>query len=124
MFATRSVAICDSCVRAVAAAGAVELPAPTPQIDPLVGRWVRRNGDGAEVSLQLSRDGLMVSTIAEGGNETRSVLRFSVEGAKLSTVELVPIGANTSDAFDVTSDTLTIHTANGPSVFDRDKSYT
>jgi hypothetical protein len=126
MFVTGSAAICDSCVRAVASADAVELPSPTPEIGPLVGRWIKRSGGDAEasVSLQLSGDGLMVSTIKEGGSETRRLLRFSVDGAKLSTVELVPIGSNVCDSFEVTSDTLTIHTANGATVFDREKSYT
>ena len=125
LFVAQGVAICDGCARAIGAAGAVDLPRSKSPVDGLVGRWIKRT-DGAapvSVSLRFTGNGLLFSTVQDGATANEKLLRYSLDGASLSTVEMVAFGEQTTDKIEIESrDTMSIHTKNGISVFDRDKS--
>jgi len=117
IFAAPGVAICDGCIRSLAAEEAIYLPPSKGSTARLVGRWIKRGSEVA-VSLHFTEDGFLYSTV--GAND--KVLRYSVDGSNLSTVELVPMGERSDGMLEIEDDTLTLRTERGDSVFDRDKS--
>lgn len=121
LFAAPDVAICDGCIRSLAAADSVDLPRSKGSTNQLLGRWIKRD-EGVSVSLQFTKDDLLFSTVAENGAATSKLLRYSLDGENLSTVELVAMGDRSTDILRIDGDVLTIETKRGISVFDREKS--
>ena len=121
LFAAPNAAVCDGCVRLLAAEVAKSLAPSGPGADRLLGCWTRRSDDKAvSVSLRFTAEGLLHSTIREASEVREVVLRYSLDGAKLSTVELVPCGELSCDTAEIEENVLTIQTKRGTSKFDRD----
>lgn len=124
MFVTPTVAVCDGCIRSLAAAEANNLPPSKSPVSHLVGRWVKGTDDAISVSLRFTQDGLLFSTINDGSTVTEKLLRYSLDGATLSTVELMPCGTRSNDSVELAGDVLTVRTNQATSVFHRDESDT
>ncbi len=122
IFAASTAAVCDSCIRSLAAAAAKEMPPSKSPVAALVGRWIGKGGDPLSVSLHFTEGGLLFSTMSDGSNATEKLLRYSLNGAILFTVEMVPCATASEDRVEVSGDVLTIRTNRSTSVFHRDKS--
>ena len=125
LFVGPGVGICDRCAKAVGAAGAEELPPSKGPVKQLLGRWIKRTAGATPVavSLRFTEDGLLFSNVDDGSTSQETLLRYSFDGATLSTVEMVPAGERTSGTIEIVAgESLTLHTRNGISVFDRYKS--
>src|SRR4051812_24034269 len=121
LFAAPGAAICDGCLRSIAAADALVLPPSQASSAQLIGRWLK-HGEGVSVSLRFSSEGLMYSTITAGDEVTNTLLHYSYDGRNLATVELMAIGERATDFVEIDGDTLTLRTPRGASIFERDKS--
>lgn len=122
LFAAPNAAVCDGCIRMLAAEEAKNLPPSDRGIARLLGRWNKRSDDAVTVSLRFTAEGLVHSIVRETTDVREAVLRYSLEGALLSTVELVPCGALRCDTVEINGNVLKIQTKGGVSIFDRDES--
>src|SRR4051812_39432993 len=107
LFTTPTLAVCDGCIRSLADAEAKDVPPSPSPVAPLVGRWIKRSDDAVSVSLYFTEQGLLFSTVRDGSMVTDKLLRYSLDGGSLSTVEMVPCGTRSNDTIELAGDVMT-----------------